>query len=160
MMVRQDPQALMEILAAPVFQVPLESLAPLVLPVPLLRRDNPVTLASVDSPDPLVPLENAEMLVPMESPDTQVFLVPPEDVRTLRMAITDAIVHSAAFGAAALETIRPDRFSRVTWLSRSMSFWMDLNFGITVIKIVSISPRSRMTASAIIQDMDTLFCKA
>lgn len=72
--VRQDPQALMEILAAPVFQVPLESLVPLVLPVPLLRRDNPVTLASVDSPDPLVPLENAEMLVPMESPDTQVFL--------------------------------------------------------------------------------------
>lgn len=35
------------------------------------------------------------------------FLVPPEDVRALRMAITDAIVHSAAFGAAALETIRP-----------------------------------------------------
>lgn len=35
------------------------------------------------------------------------FLVPPEDVHALRMAITDAIVHSAAFGAAALETIRP-----------------------------------------------------
>ena len=33
--------------------------------------------------------------------------MPPEDVRALLMAITDAIVHSAAFGAAALETIRP-----------------------------------------------------
>lgn len=35
------------------------------------------------------------------------FLVPVDDVHALRMAITDAIVHSAALGAAALETIRP-----------------------------------------------------
>lgn len=35
------------------------------------------------------------------------FLVPVDDVHALRMAITDAIVHSAVFGAAALETVRP-----------------------------------------------------
>lgn len=35
------------------------------------------------------------------------FLVPVGDIHALRMAITDAIVHSAAFGAAALEAIRP-----------------------------------------------------
>ena len=35
------------------------------------------------------------------------YLVPVEDVHALRGAITDAIVHSAALGAAALEAVRP-----------------------------------------------------
>ena len=35
------------------------------------------------------------------------YLVPVDDVHALRQALTEAIVHSAALGAAALETIRP-----------------------------------------------------
>ena len=53
-------------------------------------------------------------------------------------------------------TINPDRFSRLTKFSRSISFCRDLNLGIAMEKITMISPISTMTAKAMIQLSETL----
>ena len=54
-------------------------------------------------------------------------------------------------------TIMPDRFSRVTRLSRSISFWMILNFGRAMEKTVRIKPSRTTTARAMIHHMMELF---
>ena len=55
------------------------------------------------------------------------YLVPVEDVHALRQAITDAIVHSAALGAAALESIRP--YTIETMAADHMRILADLQKG-------------------------------
>ena len=57
-------------------------------------------------------------------------------------------------------TISPDRFSLETKFKRSMSSWIFLNFGTAIANKTEISPNRMITASAMIQDIETLLSKA
>ena len=57
-------------------------------------------------------------------------------------------------------TIMPDRFSRVTRLSRSIRLWMILNLGRAIEKTMMIRPSSTTTATAMIHHMDELLPSA